>query len=55
VGNEWLQMFSEFEIFTYGSILLAVALLLPGGIVSLVPIIAAKFKKRTPAIGDSGL
>jgi len=55
VGNEWLQMFSEFEIFTYGSILLAVALLLPGGIVSLVPIIAAKLRKRTPAIGDSGL
>ena len=31
VGNEWLQMFAEFEILVYGSILLAVALFLPGG------------------------
>jgi branched-chain amino acid transport system permease protein len=55
VGNEWLQMFSEYEILTYGSILLAVALFLPGGIVSLAPMIAAKLKKKTPAAEDAGL
>ena len=55
VGNEWLQMFSEFEILIYGSILFAVALFLPGGIVSLAPIIAAKLRKRTPAVEDAGL
>ncbi len=55
VGNEWLQMFSEFEILTYGSILLAVALFLPGGLVSLAPMIAAKLKKKTPAAEDAGL
>jgi branched-chain amino acid transport system permease protein len=55
VGNEWLQMFSEFEILTYGSILLAVALFLPGGLVSLAPMIAAKLKKKNPAAEDAGL
>ncbi len=52
VGNEWLQMFSEFEILAYGSILLAVALFLPGGIVSLAPTIPSKRKTRTPVIED---
>lgn len=37
VGNEWLQIFSEFEILVYGSILLVVALFLPRGLISLVP------------------
>jgi branched-chain amino acid transport system permease protein len=52
VGNEWLQMFAEFEILVYGSILLAVALFLPGGIVSLAPRIALRRKTRLPAIED---
>jgi len=37
VGNEWLQVFAEFEILVYGTILLLVALFVPGGIVSLIP------------------
>ncbi len=52
VGNEWLQMFAEFEILAYGSILLAVALFLPGGIVSLAPTILLKSKTRSPAVED---
>lgn len=36
-GNEWLQVFSDYEILVYGAILLCVALFLPGGIVSLLP------------------
>jgi branched-chain amino acid transport system permease protein len=36
VGNEWLQVFADFEILVYGAILLAVALFLPKGLVSLV-------------------
>jgi branched-chain amino acid transport system permease protein len=36
VGNEWLQVFADFEILAYGGILLAVALFLPKGLVSLI-------------------
>jgi branched-chain amino acid transport system permease protein len=36
-GNEWLQVFSDFEILVYGAMLLCVALFLPGGMVSLIP------------------
>ncbi|MGA2224686.1 MAG: branched-chain amino acid ABC transporter permease [Syntrophobacteraceae bacterium] len=53
VGNEWLQMFAEFEILVYGSILLAVALFLPGGIVSVVPMIAERRRKRSSTIEDA--
>lgn len=35
VGNEWLQVFADFEILIYGAILLLVALFLPGGLASL--------------------
>lgn len=35
LGNEWLQVFADFEILVYGAILLLVALFLPGGLVSL--------------------
>ena len=35
VGNEWLQVFADLEILVYGSILLVVALFLPGGLISL--------------------
>jgi branched-chain amino acid transport system permease protein len=36
-GNEWLQVFADFEVLIYGAILLVVALFLPGGLVSLIP------------------
>ncbi len=36
IGNEWLQVFADFEILVYGAILLLVALFLPKGLVSLV-------------------
>jgi len=35
VGNEWLQVFADFEVLVYGAILLLVALFLPRGLVSL--------------------
>ena len=35
VGNEWLQVFADFEILIYGAILLTVALFLPRGLVSI--------------------
>ncbi len=37
IGNEWLQVFAEFEVLVYGAILLVMALFLPDGLVSLVP------------------
>jgi branched-chain amino acid transport system permease protein len=37
-GNEWLQVFADFEVMIYGAILLVVALFIPGGLVSLLPI-----------------
>ncbi len=48
VGNEWLQVFAELEILVYGSILLVVALFLPGGIVSLVPQNLMRQKGKEP-------
>jgi len=54
VGNEWLRMFAEFEILVYGSILLAVALFLPGGIVSLASMIAMRREKKASALEDAG-
>jgi len=35
VGNEWLQVFADFEVVVYGAILLVVALFLPQGLISL--------------------
>jgi branched-chain amino acid transport system permease protein len=35
VGNEWLQVFADFEILVYGAILLVIALFLPKGLISL--------------------
>lgn len=46
VGNEWLQVFADFEIVVYGAILLVVALFFPGGLVSLIP--RAMAFRRTP-------
>jgi len=54
IGNEWLRMFAEFEVLVYGSILLAVALFLPGGIVSLGSIAALRSRKRASALEDAG-
>jgi branched-chain amino acid transport system permease protein len=54
VGNEWLRMFAEYEILVYGTILLAVALFLPGGIVSLASTIARRREKRASALEDAG-
>jgi len=53
VGNEWLQVFADFEIVIYGAILLVVALFLPGGLMSL----AGKWTpagSRTVAAPDDG-
>jgi branched-chain amino acid transport system permease protein len=54
IGNEWLRMFAEFEILVYGSILLAVALFLPGGMVSLGSIASIRRRKRSSALEDAG-
>ncbi len=43
IGNEWLQVFADFEVVVYGAILLCVALFLPRGLVSLAP------RRRRPA------
>lgn len=37
IGNEWLQVFADYEVLVYGAILLGMALFLPDGLVSLVP------------------
>ena len=54
IGNEWLQVFAEFEILIYGSILLFVALFLPEGIISLVPRLAPWRRKRDAALKGAG-
>lgn len=36
VGNEWLQVFADFEVLVYGAILLVVALFLPQGLISVL-------------------
>jgi branched-chain amino acid transport system permease protein len=55
MGNEWLQIFADFEVLVYGAILLLVALFLPKGLVSLVP---RKHASRNPemaaAVADDG-
>ncbi len=43
LSNEWLQVFSEFEMLIYGAILLIIALFVPKG---LVPAIAMSIRKR---------
>lgn len=63
IGNEWLQVFADFEILVYGAILLIVALFLPGGLVSLVgqmrrirgsaDLLCAP-EKDSPAVGGAG-
>lgn len=55
VGNEWLQVFAEFEILVYGGILLVMALFVPQGLVVWMD---AFFRRRsrlqtTPSDGGS--
>jgi branched-chain amino acid transport system permease protein len=45
IGNEWLQIFADYEILVYGAVLLVVALFLPQGLVSLAPLLR---RQRTP-------
>ena len=49
-GNEWLQIFSDFEILVYGSMLLCAALFLPGGLASLVPRIIGVFRNALTSL-----
>jgi branched-chain amino acid transport system permease protein len=51
VGNEWLQIFADFEILAYGAILLTVALFLPKGLVSLISLGIGSRKVR-PSLAD---
>lgn len=51
VGNEWLQVFADFEILVYGAILLVIALFLPKGLVSL-PCQGFGTRKVQPSLAD---
>jgi branched-chain amino acid transport system permease protein len=51
VGNEWLQVFADFDILVYGAILLVVALFLPRGLVSLIARGVSSHKVR-PSLAD---
>lgn len=51
VGNEWLQMFADFDVLVYGAILLLVALFLPQGLVS---IFRRELKAQPEAIKPAG-
>ena len=46
VGNEWLQIFADYEIVVYGTVLLVVALFLPQGLVSLRPVLRQVLLRR---------
>ncbi|HBD10358.1 MAG TPA: branched-chain amino acid ABC transporter permease [Syntrophobacteraceae bacterium] len=49
VGNEWLQVFADYEILVYGAVLLVVALFLPQGLVSLRPLLRQfRFRRGAP-------
>jgi len=52
VGNEWLQVFADFEVLVYGGILLCVALFLPKGLVSLIPRKASSRGAQVSTAGD---
>lgn len=49
IGNEWLQIFADFEIVIYGAILLLVALFLPGGLASLTGKLRFRRRSADPA------
>lgn len=46
IGNEWLQIFADYEIVVYGTVLLVVALFLPQGLVSLRPLLRQVLLRR---------
>jgi branched-chain amino acid transport system permease protein len=46
IGNEWLQVFADYEIVVYGAVLLVVALFLPQGLVSLRPLLRQVLLRR---------
>ncbi len=54
IGNEWLQVFADLEIFVHGLILLLVALFFPGGIVSLAGMFRGRRKKSASALEGAG-
>jgi branched-chain amino acid transport system permease protein len=54
VGNEWLQVFAEFEILVYGTVLLLVALFVPDGIISLIPRRFSLRKQKLSVPGGAG-
>jgi branched-chain amino acid transport system permease protein len=51
VGNEWLQVFADFDVLVYGGILLVVTLFLPRGLVSLITQSVGSRKVR-PSLAD---
>lgn len=53
VGNEWLQVFADYEVLVYGAILLGMALFLPDGLVSLNSI-PVRARLRTPRSSTEG-
>lgn len=55
IGNEWLQVFADFEVLVYGAILLLVALFLPQGLVSIFHREPAAQPKAANPTGDEGL
>ncbi len=54
IGNEWLQVFADLEVLVYGTILLIVALFLPGGIISLPSRFFVLRRKRHSTLEGSG-
>jgi len=52
LGNEWLQIFAQYEVLIYGLILLIVALFLPGGLVSLIQHGRASREMNVSAVDD---
>lgn len=54
VGNEWLQVFADFEILVYGGILLFMALFVPQGLVVWLDELWRRKVRPVPTPADSG-
>lgn len=54
VGNEWLQVFADFEVLVYGTILLVVALFLPQGLISILRRELGGSGKPVSSVSDEG-
>lgn len=54
VGNEWLQVFADFEVLVYGTILLVVALFLPQGLISILRRELGGSHKPVSSVSDEG-